>query len=412
MSDSAISNTPAASTALPTLHEVEQISWKDKIGTLLFWTVLILLLFRSLLWGDYRSVMTAPDAKSFAYFRNLLVADLFCTGIFIGTLYWLILSRIGYIALNTFREAVRNRILYFILFFALILMMASGVVKELAISAHSRIVTDIGLTSISFFGLMAAVFAGISLVYNELERKTIYTIVSKPVHRYQFLLGKYFGLLLTIYVIVGIMTLFFFMVFNYQANTSDEALEKVLYARNAAGEMRIVEHPGMVKLMFLVKAFAKSGLQAVANLFGVATGAVSTALLASIAMICLQLMIVTAIAVLFSSFSTPALSAIFTVMLFMAGQLNEDIMRFGMRIAENAQKEMVNGVLPFTVQFKILLTWLAALIVPNLDSLNVNGQVIHGEAVEVWRGAVLYAFCYTGTVLWGAVMIFSKRNFK
>ena len=90
------------------------------------------------------------------------------------------------------------------------------------------------MSAISFFGLLVAILVGISLVYNELDRKTIYTIVSKPLHRHQFLLGKFFGLLLTIYVIVAVMTLFFFVVLNYQAQTTDRALEQgfwVLLAR-------------------------------------------------------------------------------------------------------------------------------------------------------------------------------------
>ncbi|HBF33640.1 TPA: hypothetical protein DDW35_03660 [Candidatus Sumerlaeota bacterium] len=397
---------------LPTLEKLEVASWRDKIFPLALWAIILGLLFRPLLWNDWLQIKAAINPAALSYSWKLLGMDILCVGIVFVVLYWLILGRIGFIALNTFREAVRNRILYFILFFAIVLMMASGVVKELAISASTRIVTDIGLTSISFFGLMAAVFAGISLVYNELERKTIYTIVSKPVHRYQFLLGKYFGLLLTIYVIVAIMSLFFFLVFNYQANTSDEVLEKVLYATNTSGQMQMVDHPGLVKAVFLLKAVVKSFGQSVGNLFGFATGAVSPNLLVAIALIGLRLMIVTAIAVFFSSFSTPALSAVFTVMLFMAGTLNEDILRFGMHLRETAIKEAAGAAIPLAAYIKVNLAYLAALVVPNLDSLDVNSEILHGDKVNVWRFSVLYAFSYTGIVLLGAILIFRKRNFK
>jgi ABC-type transport system involved in multi-copper enzyme maturation permease subunit len=390
---------------------METASWRDKIFSLGLWAVIILLLFRPLLWNDWLTIKAAtPETLSHCW--QVMGMDLFCTGFVFTVVYWLILGRIGFIALNTFREAVRNRILYFILFFAIVLMMASGVVKELAISAQTRLVTDLGLASISFFGLMAAVFAGISLVYNELERKTIYTIVSKPVHRYQFLLGKYFGLLLTIYVIIGIMTLFFFLVFNYQANTSDEVLEKVLYAANASGQMEMVQHPGLTKSVFLIKAAGLSLVQSIGNMFGFSTGAVSPVLLVAIAMIALRLMIVTAIAVFFSSFSTPALSAVFTVMLFLAGTLNEDIVRFGLHITETAVKEFGIDNIPVGVHIKVALTNFAACVIPNLDKLDVTSEVVHGEKVNVWRVAVLYAFCYTGAVLLGAILIFRKRNFK
>jgi hypothetical protein len=161
-----------------------------------------------------------------------------------------------------------------------------------------------------------------------------------------------------------------------------------------------------------VKALFLSIGQSFGNLFGFATGAVSPNLLVAIAMISLRLMIVTAIAVFFSSFSTPALSAVFTVMLFLAGTLNEDILRFGMHMAETATKEAGGAAIPLAVYIKVNLAYLAALVVPNLDSLDVNSEILHGDKVNVWRFSVLYAFCYTGVVLLGAILIFRKRNFK
>ncbi|MFH0793744.1 MAG: ABC transporter permease subunit, partial [bacterium] len=107
------------------------------------------------------------------------------------------MSKVYAIALNTFKEAVRNRILYILLIFALVLMGSSGVISDLSIAEPEKIVKDLGLAGINFFGLLIAIFIGIGLVYNELDKKTIYTIVSKPIDRHQFLLGKYFGLLLT-----------------------------------------------------------------------------------------------------------------------------------------------------------------------------------------------------------------------
>ncbi|HRR31918.1 MAG TPA: ABC transporter permease subunit, partial [Candidatus Sumerlaeia bacterium] len=115
------------------------------------------------------------------------------------------MSKIWAIAFNTFKEAVRNRILYILLVFALLIMASSGIVGELTISARERIITDLGITSINFFGLLIAIFVGIGLVYNELDKKTIYTIVTKPIDRHQFLIGKYLGLLLTIYINILIM---------------------------------------------------------------------------------------------------------------------------------------------------------------------------------------------------------------
>ena len=415
-------NMPHSLSALAEFEPGSQSTWRDKIWPLLLWLGLITLLFRPLLWNDIREIASPalgadkkPVPPSGQAGWNLAV-DLVCYLLCCFTLVQLIVGRIGFIALNTFREAVRNRILYFILFFALILMLASGVVKELSIAAHDRIVTNLGLSCISFFGLMTAVFVGISLVYNELEKKTIYTIVSKPVHRFQFLLGKFFGLLLTIYVIVGIMTVFFFAVFNYQAQTSDQASENVLYSPpDAQGTRHLVEHPGLAKTAFLAKAMGKSVAQSAGNVLGFPSGAVSQNMLIAVAMICLELMIITAVAVLFSSFSTPSLSAMFTVMVFAAGRLNEDILRFANRVVVDALKERgaaTFAALPLAVKIKVWFAQFFALIVPNLDSLNVSSSVVYSDQISVWRYSVLYAFCYTGMVLMLAILIFRKRNFK
>jgi len=424
MTDNAASlpNMPHPFSALAEFEPGSQSTWRDKIWPLLLWLGLITLLFRPLLWNDIREIASPAlgvDKKPLPPPGQAgwnLAMDLVCYLLCCFTLVQLIVGRIGFIALNTFREAVRNRILYFILFFALILMLASGVVKELSTATQDRTVTNLGLTCISFFGLMTAVFVGISLVYNELERKTIYTIVSKPVHRFQFLLGKFFGLLLTIYVIVGIMTVFFFAVFNYQAQTTDKAVENVLYSPpDAQGARHLVAHPGLAKTAFLAKAMGKSVAQSAGNVLGFPSGAVSQNMLIAVAMICLELMIITAVAVLFSSFSTPSLSAMLTVMVFAAGRLNEDILRFANRVVVDALKEggaVTFAALPLAVKIKVWFAQFFALIVPNLDSLNVTSSVVYSEQISVWRQSVLYAFCYTGMVLMLAILIFRKRNFK
>ena len=163
------------------------------------------------------------------------------------------------IALNTFREAVRDKILYAMLVFALVLIGGSLLVAELTIGEYEKIIKDLGLSLISIFGLMIAIFVGIGLVYKEIERKTIYTIASKPVPRWQFLLGKYLGLVLTLAAEVSIMGLGFALILQL----------------SGAGE-RLVLLPALW-LTFV------------------------------------ELLVVTAIAILFSCFSTPTLSALFTL---------------------------------------------------------------------------------------------------
>jgi len=111
------------------------------------------------------------------------------------------------IAFNTFRETIREKILYNLLIFALVIIGASILLQELTFAQQVKIVKDMCLASISIFGVIMAIFVGITLVSREIERKSIYATLAKPVHRYQFLLGKYVGLLIVLAVNVGVMFL-------------------------------------------------------------------------------------------------------------------------------------------------------------------------------------------------------------
>src|ERR1700759_2553055 len=113
--------------------------------------------------------------------------------------------RILAVAVNTFREAVRDRVLNGVLGIALLVLVFTLALAELSLDQRSRIVLDIGLASISLFSVVMAVFLGSSLLYKEIERKTLYVILPKPIRRHEFLLGKYFGIVLTVTVFVAIM---------------------------------------------------------------------------------------------------------------------------------------------------------------------------------------------------------------
>src|SRR6266850_1355507 len=112
---------------------------------------------------------------------------------------------IGWIAINVFRESVRDKVLYNLVFFAILLMGASYLIGQLTAGQDVKIIKDLGLAATSVFGLFIAVFIGIGLVSKEVERRSIYNLISKPVNRYQVLLGKYAGLVLTLVVNVAIM---------------------------------------------------------------------------------------------------------------------------------------------------------------------------------------------------------------
>src|SRR5512141_2969644 len=114
-------------------------------------------------------------------------------------------KRIVAIARNTFREAVRDRVLYNLVLFVLLLTGAAVFIGELSGGQERKIIVDLGLSAMLLFGVFIAIFVGVGLVYKEIERRTVYSIFSKPVGRGEFLLGKYFGLCLTLLVNVGVM---------------------------------------------------------------------------------------------------------------------------------------------------------------------------------------------------------------
>ncbi len=185
------------------------------------------------------------------------------------------MRKIWAIAFNTFRENIRDRILYNLLVFALIMIVLSIALVQLSTGQWERIAVDVGLGSISIFGSLIAIFLGITLVSKEIEKRTIYTLLSKPISRTGFLIGKYLGLNFTILVNLLVMIVVYLLV-----------------------------------LYFLKVKFNWAQAQAIILLF-------------------IKFSIVVAIALFFSSFSTPTLSAIFTLSLFVIGHLTIDIKTFG-----------------------------------------------------------------------------------
>lgn len=296
------------------------------------------------------------------------------------------MSSIAVIALNTFKEAVRNRVLYVILLFALIMIAASGAISRLSIGEHGRIIKNLGFASINLFGVAIAVFVGVSLVFNELDRRTIYTIVSKPISRWQFLLGKYFGLLLTVYVNLLVMTLGFLFMLHYRQSVGGEA-------------------------GFLVVAVT-SAVKAVGNLvyWGGAEGTTFAGTLGVMPVIfntALELALITAFAVLFSAFTTPTLSMLFTVLMFVAGRLNQDLVLFG----ENLRRIAAEEGLPLPALYYVVSA--AARIMPNLGVFHraVEDALYRPVPQLAWT-ALFYALLYATGVLFIAMFVFDRRNFK
>jgi len=179
------------------------------------------------------------------------------------------------IAQNTLRESVRNKIAYALLFFAVVMIASGAIVSSLSYVEGARILQDVGLAAIRLFGVAIAIFVGIHLVYREVERRTVYTILSKPISRAEFLLGKFAGLTLTIWIQTACMGVAFAVV------------------SRAAGAPLAWQHLA----------------------FGLLVAA--------------ELALVVALATLFSSFTTPMLAAFFTAGTWAVGQLSRELRDLG-----------------------------------------------------------------------------------
>ncbi len=249
------------------------------------------------------------------------------------------------IALNTFRENLREKLLYNLVIFALLLIGSSIVISRLTLGDYERLILDIGLGSINMFSVLIAIFVGIGLVSKEIEKKTIYTIVSKPVPRYEFLVGKFCGLALTLFVNTCVMV---------------AGLLLVLWARNVPVEV------------VLFKA---------------------------ITLIYLESLVVTAVALLFSTFSSATLSAIFTLAIYVIGHLSSDLRLFGKKFMGDVGRGFLD-----TLYY----------LLPNLERFNLKGHVIHHIQFPAADMALTltYGLLYAGLLLLLASLIFQQRDFQ
>jgi ABC-type transport system involved in multi-copper enzyme maturation permease subunit len=257
------------------------------------------------------------------------------------------MTRVTSISFNTFREAVRDRVLYNLIFFALLLVAASLLFGQISIGIERIVLVNLGLTAISIFGIVIAIFIGIGLVSKEMDKRTLYTVLARPVRRWEFILGKFFGLVGTLVVNTVFMAIGFF-----------------------------------AALLFLVHRFQRSDAY----------------LLVALYFIVLQFVIVTSLALLFSSFSSPLLSAIFAFSIFIIGTFAEDLRAFA-AMAQGPARYLAMGL---------------AHLVPNFAALNVISSVAHEQPVAGMLVLFnsLYALLYATAAIAAAALIFERRNLK
>jgi ABC-type transport system involved in multi-copper enzyme maturation permease subunit len=262
------------------------------------------------------------------------------------------------IASSVFKESVRDKVLYNLVLFAVLLIGMSYLLSQLTAGQDVKIIKDLGLAAMSLFGLFIAVFIGIGLVSKEVEKRSIYALLAKPIRRQELIVGKYLGLLLTLLVNLVVMVVAYYAVLGAVA-----WIDGAWFRPNWGAP------------------------------------AVDPALLKAVAMIFLQLAIVTAVALLFSTFSSPMLAAALTLGLYVVGHFNSDLRDF----------QAVLDVKPIAYLARVLYY-----LLPNLASLDIKSEVVH--AVPVPAGFLLlntaYAITYVTALLVVATYIFMRRDFK
>ena len=250
------------------------------------------------------------------------------------------------IAKNTFREAVRDRILYNLIVFVLLITASAIFLGELTAGQEAKVIVDLGLSSMLVFGAFISIFVGVSLVWKEIEKRTVYSIFSKPVGRGEFIVGKYLGLCATLLVNVAIM-----------------------------------------------------GAGVTLALIYVGGGRLIGPLWAAVLLIYLELTVLTAVAIMFSSFSTPALSALLTFFVFVIGHFSSALKLIA------ADLGSVGARYFFTGMYYVL---------PNFSHYSFITETANGlrAPVSMLAAAGLLAIIYNVVLLSVTVAIFTRRNFK
>ena len=268
------------------------------------------------------------------------------------------LRPVGIVATHVFKESVRDKVLYNLVAFALLLIAVSYLIGQLTAGQDVKIIKDLGLTAMSVFGLFIAIFIGVGLVAKEIERRSVYALLVKPVERHEFIIGKYTGLMLTLAVNIAVMCLAYYAVLWGVSQMFAEEMRRLW-----------------------------------------ATPAMDLRLLKAVLLIVVQLGLVTAIAQFFSTFSSPFLSAALTFGLYVAGHFGADLREFGAIVESPVAAAICSAV---------------AFVLPNFSVLDVKTAVVNGRAVgwDYIAGAAAYGVIYASVLLVGSMIIFSRRDFK
>jgi ABC-type transport system involved in multi-copper enzyme maturation permease subunit len=254
------------------------------------------------------------------------------------------LNRVRAVAVNTFRETIRERVLYNLVFFALLMTLSGLLLGQLSIRQDEKIIKDLGLAAMDVFGTVIAIFIGVGLVSKEIERRSLFPLLAKPLSRGELLIGKAAGLAFTLLVNVAVMTIGLYLTLLYTHRSMDPRLLKAVYG------------------------------------------------------IYLGLLLVLALALLFSTLTSSAMATVCAVSVVVAGRYSDVIRNMS---------QVTAGV---PTAFTEFLYWL----LPNFRNLDFKNAVVYALPVpfDILGYATLYTAVYVSVLLLLSLMAFRAKDFQ
>jgi Cu-processing system permease protein len=255
------------------------------------------------------------------------------------------------VAMNTFREAIRDRVLYGFLFFAACFILFSLVLGQLSFHEEKRAAIDIGLAGISFFSVLMSIFLSISLLHKEIEKRTLYAVLSKPVSRASYLLGKFMGLALTMLVQILLMSAVWLVVLKIQG------------------------------------------------------AALSAGLAIALALVLSETALVIAMALFFTSFSRPFLSGMFCLGLFVIGRNMDLVEQLARRKTMTSLAPVLDSVIAVLPNFYLFY--------PSGKLVEGSWATVHGQFVSsgYLAHAFAYGAAYTAAFVFLSIVLLNRRDF-
>lgn len=308
------------------------------------------------------------------------------------------LTRVFAITFNTYREAVRARLLHGLFALAVVTAVYSAIVGEFASRSKMRVVSDLGSATISLYGIIIAVIICATSLYRELELKTVFPILARPIRRGEYLVGKYLGAVFTMLVFIAANVAVLLFALAFMADRPLLQLLGTLFGSIAVATLVAWRVPRTRTAMPVVWAAV---MAVVGWFFAVNAPDDRGVVVYSALLTVLEVGVVSAMATVLAAFSSPFLTAMCTFGLFLWGRSADTL-----------------GHLPHKVfgeAIALMGTWMSK-VPPNLMLYVPPRSLLLGEVANVSLGRYLvdcslYAVLWSTGLLAAAIVIFRRRDF-